>query len=94
MKPARPGLADAVRILEVSKRPIGAKSDGHKARRMAIVPGNERGLASTMGANGLFYANTVCTFGAVSAGGNWGRLAIAAHRWALKPVGNNDFPFY
>ena len=40
-----------------------------------------------MGPNGLFYANAVGAFGAVSAGQNWGRLAIAARRWALKLVG-------
>ena len=43
-----------------------------------------------MGPNGLFYADTVGTFGAVSAGQNWGRLASAAHRWALKIVGKQE----
>ena len=39
-----------------------------------------------MGPDGLFYANTVDAFGAVSAGQNWGRLESAVHRWALKSV--------
>ena len=40
-----------------------------------------------MGPGGNFYANTAGTFGVVSAGRNWGRLASAAHRRDLKLVG-------
>ena len=69
MQPARPGFPDAMRIVDASKRPIGAKFDGCNAHRMAIVPGNERGLVSTMPPYGLFYANTVCTYEVASAGG-------------------------
>ena len=38
------------------------------------------------GTSGKFYANTVGTFGIVSACRNWGRLASAGQRWALKLV--------
>ena len=58
-----------------------------------MAPEEERGLVSTMCPNGLFYANAVGTFGSVSDGGNWSRLASAAHSWALKLVDGNDF-FY
>ena len=37
-------------------------------------------------ANWLYYANTVGAFEAVSAGPNWGRLAIDVHWRALKLV--------
>ena len=40
-----------------------------------------------MGPDGELYANTVGTCGVVSACQNWGRLASAAHIWALKLVG-------
>ena len=40
-----------------------------------------------MGPNGTYYANTVGTFGAVSAGQSWDRLASAVHRWGLKLLG-------
>ena len=42
---------------------------------------------SILGPNGMRYANTVGTFGVVSAGQNWGRLASAVRRWVLKLVG-------
>ena len=58
---------------------------------MVIVHENERGAGSIVGQEGRFYANTVGAFGAVSARGDWGRLASAAHRWDLKLVENNDF---
>ena len=44
-----------------------------------------------MGPSGLFYANSVGTFGVVSAGRNWYRLSSAAHRWAIKHVENSEF---
>ena len=43
-----------------------------------------------MGPNDLFYANAVGAFGAVSAGGNWDRLASAPNRWSSKLVENNE----
>ena len=69
IQPTRPGLADALRIFDILKCPTGAKFDGGKANRRAIVPENERGLVSIMGPIGLFYANTVGASGLVSAGG-------------------------
>ena len=35
----------------------------------------------------MYYANTVGTFGVVSAGQNWDSLASAVRRWGLKLVG-------
>ena len=35
---------------------------------MVLTPGPERGMVSTMGPNGAFYANAVGAFGAVSDG--------------------------
>ena len=49
-------------------------------------------MVSTMGPNGLFYANAVCTFGVFSAGRNLGRLASAAHRRAPALVGDKEPP--
>ena len=91
MHPTRAGLAGAMRILAVSGNPDGAKFDGGKAHRMSIVPEKARGLVSTMCPGGLFCANTVDAFGAVSSWGNCDRLANAVRRRALKLVGNNDF---
>ena len=51
-----------------------------------IKPEPDHGLVSTMGRDGLFYANTVGAFGAASTGQNWDRRASAVHRWALKLV--------
>ena len=90
MHPTRPGPADAVRFLDVSRSPIGAKFDGGESHRMALSPEHERGLVSTMGPNGLFYANTVGTLRAVPSGGKWARLASAGRRWALKLVEHNE----
>ena len=59
---------------------------GKSVHRQVITPEPEHGMVSIRGADGLFYANTVGTIGVVSAGQNWGRLAIAPHRWALKLV--------
>ena len=44
--------------------------------------------------NGLFYANAVGAFGVVADGGNWDRLAIDGHRWALKLVERSDPPTF
>ena len=68
MHPTRPGLADAMRIPNVSKRPIGAKFDVRKALRRAIAPENEHGLVSIIGPNGLLYANTFGNSGAIFVG--------------------------
>ena len=61
---------------------------------MVLTPAQERGLVAIMGPNGLFYAKTFGAFGAVSSGGNWGRLPSAFHRRALKLVEKNDSPRY
>ena len=45
-----------------------------------------------MGPNGLFYANAVGAFGAVSTGRNWDLLASAANRWALKLADWKEIP--
>ena len=87
MQPTRPSLADAIRITDCLEKPAADKWDGASSRRRALTPGSEHGLVSTMWPNGSFYANTVGTFGSVSAGRNWGRLASAVHRWALNLVG-------
>ena len=42
--------------------------------------------------NAPFYANAVGAVGVVSAGRNLARLSSAAHRWAIKLVGGNEFP--
>ena len=92
MQPTRPSLADAMRITDGLRYPAGAKFDGGSAHRRAIPPEADRGLVSTMGPNGRFYANAVgTTVGVVSAGGNGSRLASAVHGWALKLVDKNDF---
>ena len=71
----------------LSRKTDRCKRDGASSHRRVVTPESERGLVSTMGPNGLFYANTVGTFGVVSAGRNWDRLASAAHRRELKSVG-------
>ena len=55
-----------------------------------MTPEPERGLVSIAGPDGLYYANAVDALGAVSAGRNWDRLAIAVHSWALKLVGARE----
>ena len=87
MQPTRPSLADCLRVLELLEKPAGAKIDGTSAHRRVITPENEHGLVSILGPNGMYYANTVGTFGVVSAGQNWDRLASAVHRWGLKLLG-------
>ena len=76
MQPTRPTLADAIRIMEVLKKPAAEKWDGTSPNSRLLTPESERGLVSITGPDGLFYANTVGTFGVVSAGQNWGRLAL------------------
>ena len=87
MQPARPSVADCLRVLELIENPAAAKIDGTWAHRRALTPEPERGLVSIAGPGGNFYDNTVGTFGVVSAGQNWGSLASAARRWSLKLVG-------
>ena len=86
MQPTRPSLAGALSVLDIPNDPTAAKWDGTSSRRRVITPDSEHGLVSIMGPYGLFYANAVGAFGAVSAGQNWGRLASAFRRWALKLV--------
>ena len=82
MQPAGPSLADALRIMDVLKKPAASKWGGTSAQLRVLTPEAEHGLVSIMGPIG-FYANTVGTFGEVSAGQDWGRLASAVHRRAL-----------
>ena len=91
MKPTRPCLAAAFRILNCINDPSAAQFDGCSPHRMVLTPTPEHGLVSTVGPNGLFYAHAIGAFGVVSAGRNWDRLASAAHRWTLKLVANNEF---
>ena len=84
MPPTRPSLADFLRALGILGNPAAAKMDGTSAHRRVSTPEPEHGLVSIMGPDGKFYANTVGTFGVVSAGQNWDRLASAVRRWALK----------
>ena len=86
MQPSRPSLAGALRILDVLGKPAEAKWGGTPARRRVLTTDSEHGLVSIMGPGGLLYANTVGTFGVVSAGQNWDRLASAVRRWDLKLV--------
>ena len=67
MQPESPSLSDAMRIIDGLKIPAGAEFDWRKAHRMALATEADRGLVSTMVANGLFYANAVGAFGFVSA---------------------------
>ena len=87
MQPTRPSLSDTQRVLDIPNDPAAEKWDGTSSHRRVITPDSEHGLVSIMGPKGLFYANTVGTFGVDSDGQNWGRLASAAHRWPLKLVG-------
>ena len=87
MQPTRPSLAGCLRALELLENPDASKIDGTSAHRRVLTPESEHGLVSIMGTEGNFYANAVGTFGVVSAGQNWGRLASAVHRWDLKLVG-------
>ena len=89
MQPTRPSLADCLRVLDLLENPAGAKIDGTSAHRRVLAPTSERGLVSIMDPNGMYYANTVGTFGVVSAGKNWDRLASAVHRWGLKLFGGD-----
>ena len=86
MQPARPSLADALRITDSLRNPAAAKWDGASSRRRVVTPESARGLVSIMGRSGLYYANTVGAFGVVSACQNLDRLASAVHRRALKLV--------
>ena len=94
MKPARPSFSDDMRILNRLNDQAAEKYDGRSSHRMAITPKPEHGLVSIMGPSGLYYANAVGAFGVVAAGRNWGRLASAAHIWALILVEDNEFPDY
>ena len=75
---------DASRVLNPLNNPAASKFDGRPSHRMVITQKPEHGLVSIVGNNGLLYANAVGTFGVVSAGRNWGRLACAATRWGSK----------
>ena len=66
------------------------KFDGCKARRKGLTPDDGVGPVSLMGPIGLFYANAVGTFGAVSPGRNWDSPASAAHLWALALVDSEE----
>ena len=88
MQPTRHSLADCLRVLGILEKPSAAKMDGTSAHRRVLKPESERGLVSTKGADGKFYANTVGTFGVLSSGQNWGRLASAARKWSPKLVGD------
>ena len=90
MHPTRPSLPDAMGISGRLSDPAEEKWDGQSAHRLAIAPESEHGPVSIMGPNGLYYANTVGASGAVSAGQNWDRLAIAFHRRDLKLVGAKE----
>ena len=94
MQPTWASLADAMSIINGLNKPAAAKFDGGQARRRVLTPEPELGLVSTMWPNGLFHANAVGALGVVSDGENWGRLASAVHRWALKLVEKNDSPRY
>ena len=86
MKPTRPSLSDCLSVLGILGNPAAEKMDGTSAHRRVLTPEPEHGIVSIMGPIGKFYANTVGTFGVVSAGQNLDRLASAVHSWALKLV--------
>ena len=94
MQPERTILVGALRIADLLGKPVAAKWGGASARRRVVTTESEHGIVSIMGASGLYYANTVGTFGAVSAGQNWGRLATAVHWRALKLVDAKECPTY
>ena len=94
MQPARPSLADALRVLNRPIDPAASRFDGRSAPRMALTPKPEHGLVSIAGPKGLFYANAGDAFGVASAGRRWARLSSSARRWGLELVGNNEFPYY
>ena len=80
-QPTKPRLAGALRVLDILEIPAESNWGGASARRRVLTPESEHGLVSIMGPNGLFYANTVGTFGVVSADQNWDRLASGVRRW-------------
>ena len=86
MQPTGQSLPDALRVLDVLGNPPAEEWGGTSSQRRVLTPVSERGRVSLTGAGGIFYAKTVGTFGMVSAGQNWGRLASAVHRRALKLV--------
>ena len=86
MHPERPSLADALGVMDRLNDQAAEKWDGQSPHLQVIAPEPEHGLVSTMGEIGLFYANTVCSFGSVPAGQNWDRLASAVHRGSSKLV--------
>ena len=73
-------------MMGILENPAAAKMNGTSAHRLVLTPEPEHGLVSIMGPDGKFYANTVGTFGVVSAGQNWDRLASAVRRSDLKLV--------
>ena len=91
MQPTRPRLSGDMRILGRLKVPVAAKFNASSARRRVLTPKQERGLVLILGADGLLCAGAVGTFGAVSAGRKWDRLARAAHRRDLKLFGRDGF---
>ena len=94
MQHTRSSLADCSVVLEILENPAAAKIDGTSAHRLVLTPEPEHGLVSIMGSDGNFYADAVGTFGVVSADRNWGRLASAAHGWALKLDGGRKSTYY
>ena len=83
-QPARPSLAEAMRILNLLNSPTESKFAGGSVRRMVLTPKAEHTLVSIVGPNSLYFANTVGEFGSVSVGRNWDRLPSASHWWDLK----------
>lgn len=92
MQPARPGLAGEMGIVDIPRYPPDAKFGAGKSNRSVLVPLGEQCRETIMGNNGMFYKNNVGKFGAVSAGGNWGRLASAPHRFEMDLAGKEDSP--
>ena len=90
MHPTSPSLADTVRISDRLSDPAEAKWGRGYYHRRAITPEPEHGMVATMGPDGIFCANTVGAFLAVSAGRNWDRISSEFHMWDLNLVGGDE----
>ena len=90
MQPAGPGLADAMGILDIPKKPAGGYIDDKKARFGGLIPSGRTGTGRYNVAKWNVIYRKLRGFCVASSGRNWDTLASAIHRLAMSLVGNVD----
>ena len=95
MRPTRPSLADAVRITDGPRYPVGAQFDGGSAHRRAMDPRGGARPSLDHGARRSVLRECSREFRRIFGRGKLRPpIERAVHRWALKLVGKTDFLRY